>query len=130
MSYEEPDDLEDLDDVDRSARTYRRNIKAGAITTGLLAFFAMFGMEADAGQPLSLLKIVGFLGGAMIVGGMIGALLSMKDFVAQRIARGERVGCLPKLLFGSGAMSLIVLSVVFCLCASVFVVVALRVFGS
>lgn len=130
---DELDDLEtvdDLDDRDRSARAYWRNIKFGAITTGVLATSALYGVEADAKRPLSLLQIVGFLGAAMTIGGMIGALLSMKDFVVKRLARGERVGCIPKLLFGSGALSLVVMSVVLCVVASVFVVVALRVFGS
>jgi hypothetical protein len=71
-------------------------------TAGFFALVAAYVMIGDARRRpnVSAAEIVGVTLVAAAVGAVLGGALSLKDTVEARIARGEPVGLLLRLLFG------------------------------
>lgn len=84
-------------------------IVGGAIATSVVVTLMALRSKRRGGMelPESPVVIAAVIGGAAIVGAVLGGLLSMKDVVQNRLAAGKPVAFPLKLLFGFGMWSLL-----------------------
>jgi hypothetical protein len=96
-----------LDDLFRSDRSIWLKIGGGVLVTLYVAVKSVFPQEKVADRAMVLRVSIISLLVALVCGGLISFLLTMKDRMKQRLAKGERVNPLLRAYLCMGVWSLL-----------------------